>query len=548
MRIAPLPILVALALGCGRDAADRGAAPAAPWLVDATARIGLDFVHDAGAPGSFAMPEIMGSGGALLDFDGDGDLDVLLVNARGPNRLWRQEAGLRFVDATRGSGLDAPGWGMGVAVGDFDNDGRADVYLTRNGPNALFRNRGDGTFEDVTARAGVAGGGWSASAAFTDFDGDGFLDLFVTRYLALDPAIECRDAAGRRDYCGPERFPGVHDLLYRNNGDGTFADASRPSGIAAAARHGLGVIAADLTGDGRPDFFVANDRDPNQLWVNRGDGTFADEAMVRGAALDDAGQAKAGMGVACADVDGDGRLDLVVTNLRGEGHTLYRADARGGFEDGSARAGLVAATFRHTGFGVAAPDLDQDGRVDLAVANGHVFRGGAPEPRARLGPHWNEYAEAGQLLRNAGGRFEEPGGAAGALAAEPCVGRGLAAGDVDGDGDLDLLVMAVAGRPRLLLNEAPGRGRWLGVRALDPARRRDAHGAVVTAVTAGGRQVRLAHPAGSYLSSGDPRVHFGLGREDAVTVIEVVWPGGKVERFPGGPADRIVTVRRGEGR
>jgi len=546
MRAAPLALLLALAPGCSREGADRGAATP-PWFVDATERAGLAFVHDPGKTGSFHMPGIMGPGGALLDVDGDGDLDVLLVNAQGPNRLYRQDAGLRFTDVTKGSGLDAPGFGMGVAVGDFDNDGRADVYLTRNGPNALLRNRGDGTFEDVTARAGVACGGWSASAVFVDFDGDGFLDLFVTRYLAFDPAVECRDAAGRRDYCGPERFPGLSDALYRNNGDGTFTDVSRASGIAAAARHGLGVVAADLTGDGRPDLYVANDRDPNQLWVNRGDGTFVDEAMVRGAALDEAGRAKAGMGVACADLDGDGRLDLVVTNLRGEGHTLHRADGRGGFEDASARAGLTPATFRSTGFGVAALDADQDGRVDLAVADGHVFRA-APDPRARLGPHWNEYAQPGQLLRNAGGRFEDLGDRAGALAVEPCVGRGLAAGDVDRDGDLDLLLAATAGRARLLLNEAPGRGHWLVARVLDPALRRDAYGAVVTVVTASGRQARLAHPAGSYLSSADPSVHFGLGRDDAVTAIEVVWPGGKIERFPGGPADRFVTLRRGEGR
>ena len=420
------------------------------------------------------------------------------------------------------------------------------MYVTNFGPNQLYRNRGDGSFERVTESAGVGDPGWGSSATFVDYDADGRLDLFVVNYLELDEAVECYDAAGRPSYCDVGRFAGQADRLYRNEGDGTFSDATAAAGIGGLPLHGLGVIAADLSGDGRVDLYVANDMDANQLWVNQGDGTFVDRAVLAGAAYNRAGHTEAGMGVVSADVDNDGDLDLFSTHFHGESHTLYDNLGEGRFEDVTAEWGLVSPSMPHTGFGAAAIDVEHDGDLDLLVANGHVYRV-APEPGSRVASFWADYAQRGAFFRNEGGHFVDASADAGDFGADPRVGRGLALGDLDGDGDLDFVTSSCGDRARVFMNETPRSGHWLSVRVVEGAAGRDSIGARVT-VTAGDRRwTRLANPGFSYLSSSDPRAHFGLGTASSFDGVEVVWPDGTRERFPGGEADRALTLVRGSG-
>lgn len=499
------------------------------------------------------MPEIMGPGLALFDADGDGDLDICFPDF-GPRgepartRLLLRGADGTFADRGEGSGLADPATGMGAAVGDFDGDALPDLFLTRFGSDDLYRNRGGGVFEKVTGAAGISGEGWSASAVFSDYDLDGDLDLYVARYVLLDPRTACTDAAGRPEYCGPRTFPGAPDVLWRNEGGGRFRNVTVETGISAVARRGLGVIAADLTGDGRPDFFVANDNEPNLLFVNRGDGTFRDEALVRGVALSGEGREQASMGIVCEDLDGDLDLDLCVTNLRGESDVLYINDGTGMFEDRTGAMGLLGDSRRFTGFGIAAIDADLDGDPDLAMVNGHVFRGPA-EPGADCGTFWNDYAQPGRLHLNGGtGEFRVATEAAGIFGRRPEVGRGLAAGDVDGDGALDLVTTAGGGRVRLWFGRPPAGRHWLRVRALQRDGARDAVGALVIVEAGGARRLRRLDGGSSYLSAAPAEAHFGLGVATAVDSIEVVWPGGARERFPGGPSDRVIRVVRGGGR
>jgi len=523
-----------------------------PWFVDVAAASGLGFVHDPAVEGEYFVPESIGAGGALFDYDGDGDLDVYMVNgarrrasaAAAPlvNRLFRRDEDGRYHDVTAASGLGDLGYGMGVAVGDVDGDGDPDVFVTNFGPDALYRNNGDGTFTAVTREAGIDNPAWGASAAFFDADLDGDLDLYVANYLAYDPAAVCTDAAGRPDYCGPAGFAGVPDRLYRNDGRGRFTDVSAAAGIARAAGKGLGVVNADFDGDGLPDVYVANDGEPNLLWINRGDGTFEDRALTLGAALNALGQAEAGMGVALGDADGDGALDLFVSHLRGESNTLYASAGALGFVDATAAAGLAGPSLPYTGFGTAFFDPDLDGDLDLAVVNGRVTRG--PLLTSRRPPaHWDPYAEPALLLENDGrGRFRDAGARAGAAFTAPANGRGLAVGDADGDGDPDLLVTVGGGAARLLRNDLPARGHRLAVTVLDAASGRDAVGAVVAVTAAGRRRVGAVTPGGSFLSSGDPRCLFGLGGATVVDELRVRWPGGEERVWRTLPADREVVV------
>ncbi len=545
--------------GCNRPAPpppgpDAGAA----WFADVTDEVGLDFVHDAGPFGDYFMPQVMGSGAALFDYDGDGRLDLYLLQNGGPhgatNRLYHQEPDGRFRDVSAGSGLDVAGYGMGVAVGDVNNDGRPDVLITEYGRLRLFLNNGNGTFTDVTEPAGLSNAGWGTSAAFVDYDRDGWLDLAVVNYLQYDPTWPCTTASGQPDFCAPRTFPGRAARLFHNRGQRAgagggvrFEDVTVSSGLGGLSGPGLGVVCADFDGDGWPDLFVANDGQPNRLWINRHGGTFRDEAVRRGVAYNGMGQAEAGMGIALGDVDGDGLFDLFVTHLTEERNALWRQGPRGLFRDGTAGCGLAGPRARGTGFGTILGDFDQDGALDVDVVNGRVSRAAAPANPA-LGPPWGPYAECNRLFANDGtGRFRDISGQNPAFCGTANVARGLACGDLDGDGALDLLVTTVGGRARLYRNVAPRRGHWLLVRALDPALRRDAYGAEVR-VRAGGRSwVRWVNPAGSYLCSGDARAHFGLGEAARVDGIDVLWPDGLAETFPGGDADRQVVLSRGTG-
>jgi hypothetical protein len=565
--LALLGAFLCLLIGCRRPdpsppADASGSEPA--WFEDITAESGIDFRHDAGPLGRYFMPQIMGSGAALLDFDNDGRFDLYLVQNGGPdspsrNRLYRQREDGRFEDVSAGSGLDVAGHGMGVAVGDFDNDGWVDVYLSQFGGGRLFRNRGRSAagrwlgFEDVTPAAGVAQPGWGTSASFVDYDRDGWLDLVVVNYVDYDPAQPCGRASGKPDYCHPSVFFGTAARLFRNRGRGGdgrwlgFEDVTRDAGLAKRGP-GLGVVCADFNGDGWPDILAANDAQPNSLWINRGGKTFADEAVERGVALNALGNAQSNMGVTLGDVDGDGRFDLFITHLTEETHTLWRQTTPGLFQDRTAAAGLATPRWRGTGFGTILADFDLDGAPDIAVVNGRVARG-QPAPDEGLGPFWRHYAERNQLFVNDGtGRFRDVSAANAPFCGSYAVSRGLVWGDLDGDGRVDLLVTVVAGPARLYRNVAPRRGHWLMVRAVDPALRRDAYGAVVTVRAGARRWVGLINPGQSYLCSGDPRAHFGLGPVEGVDEVRVDWPDGLAEVFPVPGLDRVLRLERGQGK
>ncbi len=532
---------------------------AEPRFREVAQEVGLTFVHEPGAMGDFRLPEIIGSGVALLDYDGDGNLDVFLPQgspgARTSSRLFRNElrppAGgtahpLRFTDVTERAKLARRGWDMGAAVGDYDNDGDTDLYVTSFGHNALYRNQGDGTFVDVTAAAGVDDSRWSTSAAFADYDADGDLDLFVAAYVDFTEKGNkpCYDPSGQRDYCLPAEFRPLPARLFRNEGGGRFSDVTAATGIGSAAGAGLGVVATDADGDGLLDLYVANDGTPNHLWMNRGDGTFDERGLAAGAAYDAAGRAEAGMGAAAADFDDDGDEDLFVTNLVGETNTLYLNDGSARFEDATVRLGLAAVSRPFTGFGTDFFDIDRDGRLDLFVANGAVS---IVDARRQL-PY--PYQQRNLLLLNTGsGGFRDVSREAGPALALEEVSRGAAFGDIDNDGDVDVVVSNNNGPVRLLLNETPGGQHWLSIRLQGTSGARDGQGALVHVQRPGAPALRRrAHSDGSYLSASDPRVHVGLGDAAAIAGIVVEWRKGEREMWPAMPIDRQVTLRQGMGR
>lgn len=515
-------------------------------LVDVTGSVGLDFLHDVGAEDRFFYPAIMASGVAFLDYDNDSDLDVYLVQSgqSQSDQLFRQDEGGRLTNVTEAAGISEKGYGMGVAVGDVDNDGSVDIFVTNYGPNVLYRNLGNGKFADVTGAFAVAGDSFSASAVFCDYDADGFLDLYVTHYLVNDPKKKCTQADGSPDFCAPEVFPGVSDTLYHNEGGRRFRDVSASSGIRAAKSRGLGVVCADLNDDGGLDFYVANDGEANQLWLNQKNGTFADEAFLLGAALDGQGDAEAGMGIALGDVDSDSDLDLLVTHIVNEMNTLFVNEGGAGFDDRTTASGLGAVSLPFTGFGVGFLDLDHDSDLDIAVVNGRILR----RSGASLQDFWSGYAERNQIVENDGtGKFTDATAEAGDFGGRVEVSRGLALGDYDGDGDLDLLVQNTAAKARLYRNDAPKKGDWLVVRAFEPRAKRDSHGARVTVNAGAKRYVRIASPGGSYLSSHDPRAHFGLPRGVKVDSVEIAWPDGTREIYPAVATNRAVTLSKGAG-
>lgn len=563
----PRPVEIAVVHGPARADHPEAGAPAPPPIFEECAeQRGLRFTWRSGHAGRYLNPEIVGGGVALIDHDDDGDLDVFLVQGGGVlspqqdgDRLFANDGAGRFTDVTEASGIREAAFGMGAAVGDYDDDGDEDLYVTNLGPNVLWRNDG-GRFTDATATAGVGDPGWSSSAGFVDVEGDGDLDLFVCNYILWTPGREraCLDAQERQDYCTPSAYQApAHATLYRNRGDGTFEDATVELGIDTARGTALGITFGDWDGDGRTEIFVASDGMMNHLWVPGTDGRFRDQALQRGCATGESGQLKAGMGVAAGDIDLDGDVDLLAVNLRRETDSLFINDGRW-FRDSTAAWRLAAPSRRATRFGAGFADFDQDGLLDLYQANGGVQRLAQPLTE-------DPYAEPNALYRGVprnlgqspGGRpstasdiVTEPGAFVEWLpqggTAEPLVrtSRGAAFGDLDGDGAIDVVVVNRDAPVSLLRNVAPERGHWLMLRVLERSGRH-ALGATVL-LTVGDRIIRRdVLPTYSYCASNDPRVHVGLGASSRVEAIEVRWADGARDRFPGAAADQVVELQRG---
>ncbi len=560
-----LPLVLSL---CG------AVAQAEEVFTDGSQAAGLDFTHFNGMSDQFYLVENLGGGAALFDCDNDGDLDLYLVqgrmlgegktlaDARFPpkpgqvlqGRLYRNDlaAGpdghpqVRLVDVTQASGLRADGYGMGVATGDYDNDGHTDLFLTNLGGNMLWHNNGDGTFANVTAKAGVGESRLAISSAFLDFDRDGWLDLYVAEYVDFTTANNkpCHAPSSARDYCSPKVYEPLPDRLYRNKGDGTFTDVSATSRIAQSKGTGLGVVAADFNGDDWPDIYVANDGMANFLWINQKDGTFRDDGLISGTAVNSAGMAEASMGVDACDLDGDGDLDLFMTHLTGETNTLYLNDGQGWFEDRTAASGLGGPSKAMTAFGTGCFDYDNDSDLDLFVANGAVniilslVKASDPYP----------LHQPNQLFANRGdGRFADVSGDSGAVFALSEVSRGVAFGDIDNDGDADLVVVNNNGPARLLINQIGNRNPWFGLRLVD-SHGRDVQGALVEVHREGMPSLwRRVHTDGSYASAGDPRLLVGLDGPAKVTGILVRWPSGRRETFPAPGLGRYSELTEGQG-
>jgi hypothetical protein len=551
MRTPWLRIVLSLALcsGC-RAAADVSRPASSFWFDERAHDSGLNFVHVNGMSGRFYFHEIMGPGAALIDYDNDGDLDVFLVQGKGQGRLYRNNlsvsSGLSFTDVTAQSGIRTTEYGMGVAAGDFDNDGCVDLYLTNFGRNQLYRNNCDGTFTDVTDRSRLAGSGWAVSATFVDYDRDGWLDLFVGHYVSysVEKNTPCFSLSGRPDYCSPNAYRPEQNRLYRNNRDGTFTDVTTAAGLAGNYGPTLGVVADDVDGDGWVDLYVANDGRENQLWINQRDGTFRNAGLLSGAALTVDARATGSMGVDAADIDGDGADDLLVTTLNGEGTSLFLRRGPAAFDDAGARAGIRGLSLGSTGFGMHTLDADNDGRLDVLSVNGAVR---TIESLAQRGDAF-PFSQRKQLLRNTGPsagsgqavRFEDVSERAGPAFGLPEVGRGAAFGDIDNDGDTDVVVANNNGPARLLINEIGNKKHWVGVIVAIGARVEVSRGHSPALV-------RRAATDGSYASASDPRVLVGLGDDSTPPLVRVTWPDGRVERWRAVPVDRYTTLVKGSG-
>lgn len=561
-------LLLPVMIGCNSSSTTAPSNTSPSWLTDVTKSVGLNFERDGGAAESYEMPQIMGAGGGMFDFDGDGDLDIFLVGggpwppsatkARSSSRLFRQESDGSFLDVTEQTGLENPGYGMGIAVADADNDGDLDVFLSNVGEDKFFVNQGNGTFRDHTAEAGVSDPNWSTACSFFDYDRDGWLDLVVVNYVDYFGGSPCYDRSGQRDFCGPQAFQGTVDRIYRNRGIAAdaggpkFEDVTVLTGLATAAGRGLGVICADFNSDERPDILIANDMQPNRLWIQQADGTFRDEAASRGLSVNQMGQAEANMGVVYDDLNDDGRFDVFITHLRGESNTLWQGEAEGLFVDVTPQSGLGPPSVPMTGFGVCAIDMNLDGRLDLLVANGHVKRPGVASIGSKSSDFWATYALQNQIfIQVKPGRFQLERQFATGFTTSESVWRGLIYGDVDNDGDHDVLVTTANGVTRLFRNDAPRNGAWLMVRAVDDDRHRDACGAIMTVEGGGRKWSRIVQPSNSYLSHNDVRIHFGLGEIQRIDRITVRWPAADrdlVEQFSEIELNKSIEVHKGSGR
>ena len=523
-------------------------------FVEVASEAGIDFVHDSGLEGELWTVEITGAGVGILDYDGDGRMDLWLIQG-GPltgrdtlslpsDRLYRNaETGdeLRFDDVTEAAGVRATGYGMGIATGDIDNDGDTDVFLANFGANQLYLNTGEGRFHDITATAGIAGSDWSIAATFADIDADGLLDLYVANYLVFD--IEnhepCRLYSSRRSYCTPSNYPRATDKLYRNLGGGRFEDISRSSGVESGLGAGMGVVAADFNSDARTDFYVANDADENFLWLNRGGGRFEDDAPMAGAAVNGNGVAEASMGIAVADFDGDGDEDLFMTHDVKESNTLFVNDGSGWFEDRSNILGVAVGSMAYTGFGTGWVDVDNDGDLDLFAANGSVQivesqrNAGVVPPLKQFNQLWLREGERYRLT-DGGPAFTTDG-----------VSRGAAFGDLDNDGDLDIVVSNNHGPARLYRNDSRGGEdtHWLGF----DLKRRESPAIGARVVLEGAASAnRTVRTGGSYASAQDPRILFGLSTDGTPRHVHVRWPNGDSQRYGPFHANRYHVLRQGE--
>ena len=530
--------------------------PEGTKFTDVTSALGLSFEYVASHTSKKYLIETMGSGVALFDYDNDGRLDIFVVNGAplgdptpkgtipqktGPrdwNRLYHQQSDGTFEDVTEKAGLQGVGYGMGVAVGDYDNDGFEDLYVTAYGGNKLYHNNGDGTFTDVTEKAGVGGSGWSTSAAWVDLDGDGGLDLVVLRYVQWDfDDLWCGERReGYRAYCHPDSFPAIAPLVYHNDGNGHFTEIAEKAGLARPAK-GLGIAFADYDRDGHPDLFFANDSMPEFLYRNRGDGRFEEVGLNAGVALNGEGHSYAGMGVDFADYNNDGLPDLLVTDLASQMYALYRNNGDGTFTYDSYPSGIGPISLKHSGWGVRFFDYDNDGWKDLLITQGHdldTIQLTFPDLR---------YKEPMLLVRNTGKGFVDVSAQAGEVFQKAWVGRGLAIGDIDNDGQLDAVVTTNDGSLHVLHNASPAQNHWLTLELIGHQSNRDAIGAELKVVTAKGSQWATVTTTGSYLSSSDKRVHFGLGSESVAERIEIHWPSGIRQILKGVRGDQIMQVQ-----
>jgi len=515
----------------------------------------INWSHTAGISPEMYLPETVGAGCAFLDYDNDGWMDIYLVNS-GPcdfykpasplrNALYRNNRDGTFADVTEKAGVPGTAYGMGVAVGDYNGDGLQDIYLTQYPNSILYRNNGDGTFTDVTAKAGVAAPGWATSAVWFDYDNDGRLDLFVCRFADFSKTknVYCGGhGAGERYYCKPNVFAPMPSWLFHNNGDGTFRDVSKESGIAASLGKAWGVVAADINNDGLTDLFVASDTAPNSLFVNRGKGRFEDTGVLAGVAYNSFGVARSGMGVDAADFDQDGWIDLFVDNVDHEMYSLYRSNKDGSFDDIAVAAGIGSTTAMMSGWGVKFFDYNNDGDFDLLICNGH------PDTTIEAHHPGIRYREPLLLFEGDGKSWKNVSGLCGPAFARPIAGRGLALGDFDNDGSVDVLITANDGVPLLLRNNAGRRNHWLGIKLVGTRSNIDAIGALITYKVGDLVRQRSKTGGGSYLSSHDPRLVLGLGNRARIDWLEVKWPlpGGKIQRVTNPPIDQYITITEGQ--